>query len=184
MAQHDDVKEILNRWSRENRKVAQTIVDKYGEPDEMTPSVLIWHDNGPWKATVVTRQETRHVFPMPHTDLVEQFISYKVPPEKASELAQFDGSVMIRRTEGLLSARCHDEEANFLALNLAHDIITGKKNVEQAKQAYVQSMKDYRADKRTPYMEGLQFEPQSDAADPGRQMISKEELKAAGQPTH
>jgi hypothetical protein len=40
----------------------------------MTPSVLIWYGNGAWAATVVTREATKHDFPMPHTDLVEQFI--------------------------------------------------------------------------------------------------------------
>ncbi|MFW5943282.1 MAG: hypothetical protein ACOC9X_00760 [bacterium] len=178
---HQDVQDILQNWEEEKRNVAQEIVDKYGEPDEMTPSILIWHDNGPWHATVVTRNATRHTFPMPHTDLVEQFVHYRVPPDKVSDLAAYDGSVMVRRTEGLISARCHDEPANFLALNLAHDIISGKKSVEEAREAYVQALKDFRAKRPTPYMEGLQFQPQPDAPDPGRQMISKEELEAAKQ---
>jgi hypothetical protein len=32
-----------------------------------------------------------------------------------------------------VSAWCHDEEANFLALNLMHDIVAGAKDVEQAR---------------------------------------------------
>lgn len=93
----------------------------------MTPSLLIWYNNGPWVATVATRHSDRHVFPMPHTDLIEQFVRYDVPPEKLDELAECDGNIMVRRTEGLLSAHCHDEPANFLALNLAHDIITARR---------------------------------------------------------
>jgi hypothetical protein len=144
----------------------------------MTPSVLIWYGNGAWAATVVTREATKHDFPMPHTDLVEQFICYRVPPEKVSELTAFDGSVIVRRTEGLLSARCHDEEANFLALNLAHDIITGKKDGDEAREAHVQALKDFRAGKPTPYMDRLQFEPHDDAADPDEEMVTREELEA------
>ncbi len=60
-----------------------------------------------------------------------------------------------------------------------HDIIIGKKTVEEAKQVYVQAMKDFRAGKPTPYMEKLHFEPQPNAADAGQQMISREELEAA-----
>jgi hypothetical protein len=48
--------------------------------------------------------------------------------QKCSELVAFDGSVTDKRTQGLLSARCNNEEANFLALNLSHDIITVTKN--------------------------------------------------------
>jgi len=61
-----------------------------------------------------------------------------------SALAHFDGSVTVSRSRGLLSARCHDEEANHLAVNLAHDIITGSKTVAQARQAYVDTMLAFR----------------------------------------
>lgn len=181
MTHHGDAQEILQEWPEEQRRIANILIDKYGEPDEATPSVLLWYDNGPWKKTKVTRETARHLFPMPHTDFVEQYISYRVPADKVDELVAFDGSVTVRRTEGLMSARCHDEEANFLALNLAHDIITGEKDVQQARQAYVQNMKDYRAKRSTPYMEALQFEPQPDAADPDEELISKEELEAIGE---
>lgn len=181
MAHHTDAQEILQEWPDEQRRIANSLIDKYGAPDEATPSVLFWYDNRPWKKTVVTRDTARHRFPMPHTDFVEQYISYRVPTDKVDDLAAFDGSVTVRRTEGLLSARCHDEEANFLALNLAHDIVMGEKDVQQARQDYVQAMKDHRADKPTPYMEGLKFEPQVDAADPDEELISKEELETIGQ---
>lgn len=181
MTHHKNSQEILEDWPDEQQRIANLLIEKYGEPDEATPSMLLWYDNGPWKKTVVTREKARHRFPMPHTDFVEQTISYRVPPERADELVTFDGSVTVRRTEGLLSARCHDEEANFLALNLAHDIVTGEKNVEQARQAYVQAMKDHRAGRPTPYMQGLQFEPHADAADPDEKLISQEELEAIGE---
>jgi hypothetical protein len=179
MKTNNNPQNILDSWPKEAREATQPILEKYGEPDEMTQSMLIWYNNGPWVKTVATNEPTEHVFPMPHTDVVEQFISYHVPADKVDALTRFDGSVMYRRTEGLLSARCHDEPANFLALNLAHQIVTGKKTVEEAKEAYVQSMKDHRAKKPTPLMDGLQFQPQRGAADPGQQMVTKSELEAA-----
>ncbi len=66
-------------------------------------------------------------FPAPHTDSVESFIDYRVAVQKFTPLAEFDSSVIAERTAGEVSARCHDEQANFLALNLMHDIVTGGK---------------------------------------------------------
>jgi hypothetical protein len=168
----------LQQWSEEARNVASQIIDKYGDPDEFTSSMLTWYSNGPWVKTVVTNSSDKHIFPMPHTDLVEQWIHYDVPPEKLDELARFDGSVSVKRTEGLMSARCHDEPANFLALNLAHDVITGRLKVDEAKEKYLQTLKDFRMDKPTPYMEGLQFNVPRQSGDPGKQMISKDKLES------
>ncbi|MGH2686459.1 MAG: hypothetical protein ACRDJP_13425 [Actinomycetota bacterium] len=39
---------------------------------------------------------------------------------------------------GDMSARCHDEEASHLALNLANDIVEGKKTVQEARDHYAQ----------------------------------------------
>ena len=49
-------------------------------------------------------------------------MDYAVPVELVGALAAFDGSVMVERTTGELSARCHDEQANMLALNLADEL--------------------------------------------------------------
>src|ERR1700730_5479015 len=49
-------------------------------------------------------------------------------------LAVFDGSVLVDRTKGEMSARCEGEAANFLALNLADDIVHGRKDVESAER--------------------------------------------------
>jgi hypothetical protein len=84
------------------------------------------------------------------------------------------------RTAGELSARCHDEEANRLALNLAHDIVTGARTVEQARDYYAKEFADYRRKKPTPYMEKLRFvPPDGGTADPDVRLLSDEDLKQA-----
>ena len=98
--------------------------DTYGEPAEATQSALTWTGAGPWKRVIATREYYDHAFPAPHTDSVESVIDYRVPPDMATALAEFDGSVVVERTAGEVSARCHDEQANLLALNLMHDIVT------------------------------------------------------------
>jgi hypothetical protein len=86
----------------------------------------------------------------PHTDSVASCIDFSVPIDQFGPLAEFDGSVICERTAGEVSARCHDEQANCLALNLMHDIVTGAKSVAEARY-YGQEFLDYRRKKPTPY---------------------------------
>lgn len=171
---------ITATWPEESREAAQLVLDKYGEPDELTPSQLIWHQPGPWKRMVASRTFHRHDFPVPHIDAVESTIDYRVPVDKIGDVLAFDGSVTVERTAGEASARCHDEEANFLALNLMHDIVTGARDVQQAREYYAQEFLDYRRKQPTPYMEGLRFTPSDpQSPDPDVRILSDQDLKQA-----
>jgi hypothetical protein len=125
--------QCIEGWPEESREAARLFIDQYGEPDEATESQLTWHNPGPWKRIVASKAFHHHNFPAPHIDSVESVIDYQVPVIKFTELAEFDGSVVVERTAGEVSARCHDEQANFLALNLMHDIVTGTKSVQEAR---------------------------------------------------
>ena len=173
--------EVIKEWPEESKEAAQIVIDKYGEPDEMTTSQLIWYNTGPWKRIVASKAFFHHNFPAPHIDAVESVIDYRVPVDKCSPLAQFDGSVVVERTAGEVSARCHDEEANLLALNLMHDIVTGAKNVDDARSYYAKEFADYRRKKPTPYMERLRFKPNEEksTADPDKRILSDADLEAA-----
>lgn len=173
------VADVVAKWPEAAREAADLVLRAYGEPDEITPSEMVWFDAGPWKRIVATKRYFDHRFPVPHTDSVECFIDYDVPPGAASALAYFDGSVMVERTAGELSARCHDEQANFLALNLAHDIITGTKSVSQAREYYAEEFLNYRRGVPTPYMDGLRFSVPSDSGDPDVRLLTEEQLKEA-----
>lgn len=169
-------------WPEESREAAQIVIDQYGEANEISASQLIWHNPGPWKRIVATRTFFPHNFPAPHTDSVESVIDYRVPVDKFAPLAAFDGSIIAERTSGEVSARCHDEQANFLALNLMHDIVTNQKTVPEARAYYAKEFADYRRKKPTPYMEGLRFAPgDREAADPDVRVLSDEDLKAAAE---
>ncbi len=160
-------------WPKESREVANAIIKKYGEPHGASPEMLIWHRTGPWKRTIVHRDPVEHGFPVPHSDLVEQFVDYKVPTDKFDDLAAYDGSVVVARTTGELSARCDKEAMNFLAINLATDVAEGKKTVDQARQAYAETaMKTMKAMKSKKAqlprdVRGFRFEmPDGNTADP------------------
>jgi hypothetical protein len=172
--------DVIKKWPDESREAAQLVIDEHGEPHEATDSTLIWHNAGPWKRIVATRLYYEHNFPAPHIDAVESFIDFRVPAEMFGPLAEFDGSVVVERTAGEVSARCHDEQANFLALNLMHDIVTGAKNVREARDYYAKEFLDARRNKPTPYMEKLHFHPgNTRTADPDQRVLSEEELERA-----
>jgi hypothetical protein len=179
VAQRSD---LIMSWPSESREAAQLVIDAHGQPDEATDNQLVWFDIGPWKRIVATKAFWNHEFPAPHIDCVESVLDYRVPVDKFTPLAEYDGSVVCERTAGEVSARCHDEQANFLALNLMHDIVTGAKSVQEARDYYVEEFLNVRRKKPTPYMNKLQFQPPAgQTADHDTRAITDEELEQAKQ---
>ena len=160
-----DVDRIIASWPATPQKVARETIAKHGAPHEASPSMLVWQGTGPWKRTILYRDEVPHEFPMKHTDLLEQFVDYRVPVERISDVAAYDGSVVVERTKGEVSARCDMEEMNYLALNLMHDVATARRSVEEARRFYGETAAAFMAGKPNPYVEGLLFTPQAGAAD-------------------
>ena len=163
----DDANSMMANWSADAQKAAKGMMKIHGAPDESTPTMLVWHNSGPWKRIIASNMVTPHNFPGPHPDSVEQTLSYKVPENKFDELARFDGSVNVDRTRGEMSARCDAEHHNVLALNLAHDIITGKRSVEGARAFYTRVVMIEKMKKQIHhYALKLNFSPQMNANDP------------------
>ena len=149
---------VIANWPATSKKVAQEMITKYGEPIGSTSEMLQWNNNGGWKRTIVYRDTVAHNFPTPHPDLLEQFIDYKVPVDKYDDMAAYDGSVIVERTKGEMSARCDKEGANLLAINLANDVATGAKTMEQARAYYTQAMKTFmQSGQMDTYMQGFKF---------------------------
>lgn len=169
----------ISGWPQASQMAAKEVMDKYGKPNESTPRMLVWYNNGPWKRTIIYDQEVKHIFPVDHVDVMEQTIDYKVPPNKATEVISYDGSVSISRTDGELSAKCDKEGANFLAINLANDVITGKKSVSEARAFYATTIKEFALqNKMSPYMESLQFSvAKGGTNDTDKHGVSEEENK-------
>lgn len=151
------VDKLTQGWPAASRGAITFMTDKYGPPAAVTADMAIWGKTGVWKRTVVYRVETPHQFPKPHTDVMQQWIDYEAPPSLYDELARYDGSVVLERTSGEISARCDKEAANFLALNLADEIVKGKSTVEQARRKYGEQIKAMMAKKPAPLTAGLLF---------------------------
>jgi predicted outer membrane protein len=141
------------------RVAALQMLEQYGVPQEATSEQLIWHETGPFKRITVTRAEHHHDFPFPHMDYLERTISYLVPVEKAADLSAYDASLTFDRTRGEMSARCDLEGHNILTLNLAHEIVCGKKDTKQARQAFSHQVLEDWAGEHPSYVESLQVEP-------------------------
>lgn len=153
-----DWQSIIKDWPKEPQESAKRLVQEYGEPAEYSRSRLIWYETKDgWKRTVLSNEEIPHDFPSHHTDFLEQFINYRVPIEMYSTLAEFDGSVIAERTKGELSARCGGTSMNFVALNLAHDLITRKTTVQEARAEYTRLYDAYKRGEKPPYTQAFQF---------------------------
>ncbi len=168
------VEDAMRDWEDEQKDAVHQMIDEYGQPDEVTNGHIFWYEKGPWKRITAHKMRASHHFPMPHMDFLEQTISYRVPPEKADDLAEFDGSILFDRTRGEMSARCHMESMNILALNLANEIVTGARSVQDARTEYGQSAMSKMMGERPDYTERLMFPvPGGDAADADSMVIAQ-----------
>jgi hypothetical protein len=166
------VHQHLAGWPKVSIAVASDLITKYGLPQESNDRELTWHDNGPWKRTVLHREEIQHNFPLPHKDVLAQTVNYRVPTDKVGDLLKYDGSLVIDRTRGELTVHCDNEQANTLTLNIANDIVTGNRNVEQALAYHAQVVRGVQIGEQETYPYKLRFKtPQSaaDTADPSEE---------------
>lgn len=121
-----------------------------------------------------------HNFPAPHTDFLTQVIDYRVPPDKISLISEFDGSIVVDRTKGEVAARCDAEAANTLGRNMVHEIVTGKRTVEEARKATAESTAAYVVGRSAPYAERLLFDvPPGGTADLDESMMAGAAAKQA-----
>jgi hypothetical protein len=156
---HMPAQVITQDWPERSKKVAAIMVEKYGQPDSHEDNSLIWHDKGPWKRTIVHRAGY-HDRSMARPDAVlQQTVNYRVPLAKFKELELFDPRLAPNRARNELSMRSESEPMNFLAINLADEIIVGWRDVDEAKGFHAQVSELARSGKSSPYMEGLRFQP-------------------------
>ncbi|SFQ73061.1 hypothetical protein SAMN05421810_11536 [Amycolatopsis arida] len=168
----DEVQSLVDAWPQAPRTTAERLLTRYGPPNEVTPTKLMWYRNGPWRRTVLTADEIVHHFPTTHTDFLSQYVDYRVPPDACVDLLRFDGSVLIDRTAGELGARCDSEAMNILTLNLAHDIVTGERDVAGAREHYAETAAAYHLGRPAPDAERLRFAVEGPTADPDENVMA------------
>jgi hypothetical protein len=146
---------VIQTWPKTARLIARTMIEEYGEPDEFDGKAISWSHNSPWRRTIVNRYPLPAGFSPANKGLLFQSIGYRVPMTKFSELARFDPRIVVDRAAGELACRSDSEKMNLLALNLADEIILGRRNAAQARRIFEKVSRLTQAGKSSKYTEGL-----------------------------
>lgn len=161
-------------WPQSSKTAIQALTAKYGLPGAVTDDMIVWNNTAPFKRSVVYKEEVSHSFPMEHKDVLQQYVDYKVPQDKVDDIAKLDGSLIVDRTKGELSARNEREEMNFLALNLADRVIRGEMSAEAARREFTKSAESFASGTSGEMLTTLNFQSQGNTADPDTTMQSQE----------
>jgi hypothetical protein len=144
-------------WPESARAIARAMLQKYGEPERITDRGLLWEYNGPWRKTIAFRNASPHYRWIRDKDYLKQTIVYPIPDNKLAALARFDMRIKFDKSSGELSARSGSEALNYLALNLAQEIATDQRSVEDARAFYRKAQELSLSGKSSPYLEGFVF---------------------------
>ncbi len=162
----ESVQAQIANWPETSKLAANMMIQKYGLPMGVLPGMLVWNETGPFKRSIVIKDEVLHNFPTPHKDVLQQFVHYKVPADKLDEIGRYNGSILVDKTRGELSARCNNEQMNLLALNLAHEIVDKSMSVETARRKHSELASAFSMGSSDKYTNTLHFEPRSTTAFP------------------
>jgi len=154
--------QVIQDWPEVSREVAVEMMQRYGEPDGVTPDHLMWSNEGKFHEISVYRDAIEHNFPYRHMDVVKHTVYMRVPSDKLDDISEFNGSLTVNRTRGTISAFCDSEQHNVLSLNLAADIINNQKTVQEARQTFAsltaESGQMTTRDSDREYIEALRFD--------------------------
>jgi hypothetical protein len=143
---------VIRSWPPVAQSAARAMIEKYGLPHQYGDDALVWNDIGSWQKTVVHRRG----WPGPN-DYLEQTILYEIPENMVPALRDFDRRLKVDSAKGELSARSETEPLNYLALNLADEILRGNRSPEAARTIYRKTTGLAKAGKSSPYMNGIRF---------------------------
>ncbi len=51
-----DVMQMVSSWPEASKMATEAMIKKYGPPNEVTATRLIWINNGPWKETIISKE--------------------------------------------------------------------------------------------------------------------------------
>lgn len=174
-----DVDKFTETWPLASKTAIKDLTKKHGLPSTLTEEMAIWAKAGPFKRSIVYKEEIIHQFPLQHSDILQQTIDYRVPQDKVSELSKFDGSLIVDRTKGELTSRNDREEMNILAFNLADKIIKGEMTVETARREYSKNADALAAGSTNAMLTEINFSSQKNTYDPDTMIQSQEEPSVA-----
>ncbi len=157
---------IILHWPTFSYRLARLMLSEYGQPVESSDHRLTWIDNGPWKRTVVYRKAPKERMLAGDGGRLEQSVAYRVPPDRLADLGRFNMDVEADKEAGRLTVISDSESENFLTLNLADEVIRGRRSPKSAKDFRRKQLRLMDAGKTSPYLERLLFVPAGAAVDP------------------
>lgn len=172
-AAFDKATSLTAGWPEASTLAAREIIVKHGDPQETTSETLIWRNIAPFKRIIVHKTTYQHKFPFLHQNAVEHVVDYRAPASKVQSVWNYNGSIVLDRTKGEMSAFGDNESQNILALNLAHDVLTGKRGTDNARVTYGKEMLSYMNGNMTAMTQVLSFGGQYQTQDPGTSIENK-----------
>jgi len=157
---------VTTNWYTYSEAMAMKIIAEYGPPDRIEPDRLTWYNKSPWDQIAVWDREDYYYSGTVGPDNLEQTLLHAVPADKRKALAAFSKKLAVSKDGRQLSVRGNSEALDFLALNLAHEIIRGTRDPAEARSFYGRTERLSQAGKSSPYLEGLLFLKQSGATSP------------------
>lgn len=146
----------IQKWPKACKVTAAAMIEEYGQPDQFDRHALAWFNKGTWRRTVVSRK------PRDGKSCLEQTIAYLVPKERVAKLKRFSPRLTVNPTAGELSFASASEATNHLALNLADEIVVGKRTVPEAREFFARTKRLGQSGKSSPYLDQLRFDVDND----------------------
>jgi hypothetical protein len=152
----DQAQAAATSWHTDSKLLAMKFMAEYGPPDRIEADRLVWDSADPWSRIAVWNTQDREPTAL-GSESLEQTLRYNVPPDKRKALAAFSDRLVVSDDCQELSARGDSEALNFLAINLADEIIRGDRSPEDARGFYDRVYRLSQAGKSSPYTQGLLF---------------------------
>jgi hypothetical protein len=153
----DKAQAVAANWCVYSKAEAKRLLDEYGHPDQIGPDRLVWFNRFPWNKIAVWNTENCRYSGTLRPDDMEQTVAYIVPVAKLRALAAFSRRLVVSQDRKQLTARGHSEALNFLALNLANEIVREDLSPGDARSLYARIYRLSKAGKSSHYMQGLLF---------------------------
>lgn len=151
LKEREETRNAVASWPEKPRRLAEMMLERYGPPEWSNRDKLIWRDKDPWKRVIVHREYT--------DSPLEQVVNYHVPLHRLKSVLEFKNGIRVEAWYDDLSASSDRESLNFLVLNLADDIVSGRRTPAQARRFHRTEQALSAAGKSSPYLTGLLFLP-------------------------
>jgi len=146
-------------WPALPQATARLLIAKYGEPNTFDDNSLVWYDNGDWRKTVVYKKAPESFMGLHSRDILQQTVAYSVPDAKVGDLKSFDDRINYDKSSGEISSISESENLNYLALNLADEIVADRRSPQEARDFYRKTTKLAASGKSSAYTQGMLFRP-------------------------